>query len=66
MVCVSQQRLWFTLHWPPVSHPQKLASLVLMGCRAEEEGAAVRGVAGRVAQVFRSYVCVCLCVYRIF
>lgn len=33
--------MWFTLHWPPVSHREKLASLVLMGCRAKKEGACI-------------------------
>ena len=37
-VCRPTEWMWFTLHWPPVSHRQKLASLVLMGCRTEEEG----------------------------
>lgn len=36
-VCV-QEGKWFTLHWPPVSHREKLASLVLTGCRAKKEG----------------------------
>lgn len=38
-VCQPAEWMWFTLHWPPVSHRQKLVSLVLMGCRAEKEGA---------------------------
>lgn len=62
-VCQPAEWMWFTLHWPPVSHRQKLVSLVLMGCRAEEEGA-VRMCQQGCCWGFEGCVClwVCVCV----
>lgn len=60
--CVCVCVVWFTLHWPPVSHRQKLASLVLMGCRTEEEGV----VQMLLVQVLKGYcmcTCICMCVF---
>lgn len=52
-VCQPAEGMWFTLHWPPVSHRQKLASLVLMGCRAEKERGGENVVGGLLMGVWR-------------
>lgn len=63
-VCQPAEGMWFTLHWPPVSHRQKLASLVLMGCRAEKERGGENVVGGLLMGVwgFRRYVHMCVSV----
>lgn len=58
--------MWFTLHWPPVSHREKLAPLVLMGCRAEKDGGGENVIEELLVGGFEEKgACMCVCAHAL-